>query len=187
MFQRAAEGKRGEEALAGDRRGLRRAARSPTGRTCGPRCRPTRPATTPRSARSSAHGYGDLVAYVERVSGASAGRSRAFFAERMLMNVFASMGRSARPSPGRARLARGLQASRLKLVPFFRTEVSDDSQTHSMWWTFAITSAALFMVTLDNLVVTTALPVIRHDLHAGPRAASSGRSTPTRSPSRCCS
>jgi EmrB/QacA subfamily drug resistance transporter len=35
------------------------------------------------------------------------------------------------------------------------------------WWTFAITSTALFMVTLDNLVVTTALPVIRVDLHAG--------------------
>jgi EmrB/QacA subfamily drug resistance transporter len=33
-------------------------------------------------------------------------------------------------------------------------------------WTFAITSVALFMVTLDNLVVTTALPVIRKDLHA---------------------
>ena len=28
-------------------------------------------------------------------------------------------------------------------------------------WTFAITSVALFMTTLDNLVVTTALPVIR--------------------------
>ena len=33
-------------------------------------------------------------------------------------------------------------------------------------WTFAITSVALFMVTLDNLVVTTALPVIREDLDA---------------------
>src|SRR5690349_8002957 len=33
-------------------------------------------------------------------------------------------------------------------------------------WTLAITSVALFMVSLDNLVVTTALPVIRHDLHA---------------------
>ncbi len=31
-------------------------------------------------------------------------------------------------------------------------------------WTFAITSIALFMVALDNLVVTTALPVIRADL-----------------------
>src|SRR3954466_9992789 len=36
----------------------------------------------------------------------------------------------------------------------------------TMWWTFAITSVTLFMVTLDNLVVTTALPVIRQDLHA---------------------
>src|SRR6266508_4613476 len=33
-------------------------------------------------------------------------------------------------------------------------------------WTFAISSIALFMVTLDNLVVTTAIPVIRDDLHA---------------------
>src|SRR5919199_4570165 len=33
-------------------------------------------------------------------------------------------------------------------------------------WTFAITSLALFMATLDNLVVTTALPVIRVGLHA---------------------
>jgi EmrB/QacA subfamily drug resistance transporter len=31
-------------------------------------------------------------------------------------------------------------------------------------WTFAITAIALFMVALDNLVVTTALPVIRRDL-----------------------
>jgi len=33
-------------------------------------------------------------------------------------------------------------------------------------WTFVITSIALFMVTLDNLVVTTAIPVIRKDLNA---------------------
>jgi EmrB/QacA subfamily drug resistance transporter len=33
-------------------------------------------------------------------------------------------------------------------------------------WTFVITSIALFMVTLDNLVVTTAIPVIRTDLNA---------------------
>jgi MFS family permease len=33
-------------------------------------------------------------------------------------------------------------------------------------WTFAITSLALFMVALDNLVVTTALPVIKVDLGA---------------------
>jgi EmrB/QacA subfamily drug resistance transporter len=33
-------------------------------------------------------------------------------------------------------------------------------------WTSIVTSVALFMVTLDNLVVTTALPSIRVDLHA---------------------
>src|SRR5512132_3636669 len=37
---------------------------------------------------------------------------------------------------------------------------------HTTFWTFVITSVALFMVTLDNLVVTTALPVIREDLGA---------------------
>ena len=36
-----------------------------------------------------------------------------------------------------------------------------------MLWTFVITSAALFMASLDNLVVTTALPSIREHLHAG--------------------
>ena len=40
------------------------------------------------------------------------------------------------------------------------------TQKRSMFWTLAITSVALFMVSLDNLVVTTALPVIRRDLHA---------------------
>ncbi|HEX6524641.1 MAG TPA: DHA2 family efflux MFS transporter permease subunit [Streptosporangiaceae bacterium] len=34
-------------------------------------------------------------------------------------------------------------------------------------WTFIVTSAALFMASLDNLVVTTALPSIRAHLHAG--------------------
>jgi EmrB/QacA subfamily drug resistance transporter len=37
---------------------------------------------------------------------------------------------------------------------------------YKTFWTFVITSIALVMVTLDNLVVTTALPVIRRDLHA---------------------
>jgi EmrB/QacA subfamily drug resistance transporter len=36
-----------------------------------------------------------------------------------------------------------------------------------MLWTFVVTSAALFMASLDNLVVTTALPSIRAHLHAG--------------------
>jgi EmrB/QacA subfamily drug resistance transporter len=37
---------------------------------------------------------------------------------------------------------------------------------HKTLWAFALTSTAAFMVTLDNLVVTTAIPVIRRDLHA---------------------
>jgi EmrB/QacA subfamily drug resistance transporter len=39
-------------------------------------------------------------------------------------------------------------------------------RTASPRWTFAIVSIALFMVVLDNLVVTTALPSIREDLGA---------------------
>src|SRR4029079_16396109 len=65
--------------------------------------------------------------------------------------------------------------SRLKPVGFLlRSGPSDHSVTFggrpmpqrrtSVAWTFAITSIALFMVALDNLVVTTALPVIRTDL-----------------------
>jgi EmrB/QacA subfamily drug resistance transporter len=42
---------------------------------------------------------------------------------------------------------------------------SDHSQVRR-GWTFAIVSVALFMVVLDNLVVTTALPSIRADLGA---------------------
>src|ERR1044071_5785203 len=43
--------------------------------------------------------------------------------------------------------------------------LSDHSQVRR-GWTFAIVSVALFMVVLDNLVVTTALPSIRADLGA---------------------
>lgn len=43
--------------------------------------------------------------------------------------------------------------------------MSASARTRTLW-TFAITSVALFMVSLDNLVVTTAIPVIRKDLGA---------------------
>ena len=42
-----------------------------------------------------------------------------------------------------------------------------EGMTPKALWTLAITSVAVFMVTLDNLVVTTAIPVIWRDLHAG--------------------
>ena len=44
--------------------------------------------------------------------------------------------------------------------------MSSSSRTRP-WWTFAIVSVALFMVVLDNLVVTTALPSIRAELGGG--------------------
>src|SRR3954463_13518113 len=44
-----------------------------------------------------------------------------------------------------------------------KPHMSDRAQ---MLWAFAITSVAVFMTTLDNLVVTTALPSIRRDLDA---------------------
>ncbi len=43
---------------------------------------------------------------------------------------------------------------------------SSRSRRSAPVWAFAITSLALFMAALDNLVVTTALPVIRRDLGA---------------------
>src|SRR5437868_3957771 len=46
------------------------------------------------------------------------------------------------------------------------TRTEDLAARRRIVWTFAITAAALFMVTLDNLVVSTALPVIRTSLHA---------------------
>ena len=57
---------------------------------------------------------------------------------------------------------------------------------HKLIWAFALTSLAGFMVTLDNLVVTTALPSSTATSGRA-SAASSGRSTPTRSPSPSCS
>src|ERR1700721_1884669 len=41
------------------------------------------------------------------------------------------------------------------------------SDRHRGAWAVLITGLALFMASLDNLVVTTALPVIRVHLHAG--------------------
>ena len=48
------------------------------------------------------------------------------------------------------------------------------------------TGVPMFMATLDNLVVTNALPVIGTDLDASIENCS-GSSTPTRSPSRASS
>ena len=90
VFQRAAEGKRGEEALRaigeaygmllrGDDTYLRGQMQAYA--ACG----------DPDIRAVVRDGYGDLVAYAERVSGLAPEEISAFFARGMLMNVIASM------------------------------------------------------------------------------------------------
>ena len=91
MFQRAAEGKRGEEALQAIGRRTWNSCR-PTGRGSARRCRRTRPPpTTPRSARSC----GPATATSSRTRAASPDADGEqlwqFFATGMLFNVLASM------------------------------------------------------------------------------------------------
>ena len=53
------------------------------------------------------NGYGDLVAYVERVSGLPPEEISRFFSIGMLLNVFASMNLMERPEPWSERLLGG--------------------------------------------------------------------------------
>ena len=90
MFQRAAEGLRGREAL--DAMGnayiaqlsadpIRLRAQMQAYAAC----------DDPEICEVVREGYGDLVAYVERVSGMEPAGVATFFAQEMLLNVFASM------------------------------------------------------------------------------------------------
>ena len=89
IFQRAAEGKRGEEALKAmgeayrtlleDRSRLR--AQMQSYAAC----------DDPEICAVVRAGYGDIVTYVERVSGADRATVSSWFAKGMLMNVIASM------------------------------------------------------------------------------------------------
>ncbi|MGH3003609.1 MAG: TetR/AcrR family transcriptional regulator, partial [Gaiellaceae bacterium] len=90
VFQRAAEGKRGEDALqaigeayerllASDRVYLRAQMQAYAA------------SEDLEIARVVRTGYGDLVTYVERVSGAAPTELSSFFAQGMLLNVLASM------------------------------------------------------------------------------------------------
>ena len=91
MFQRAAEGKRGEEALhamgtayinellTGDRVRLRAQMQSYAACDDAEICAVVR------------NGYGDLVAYAQRVSGLPSEKIWHFFATGMMLNVLASM------------------------------------------------------------------------------------------------
>ena len=105
-FQRAAEGKRGEEALKAmgdayvekllsDRTRLRIQMQAYS--AC----------DDPEICELVRNGYGDLVAYVERVSGLPPEEVTRFFATGMLLNVFASMNVIERPEPWSERLLAG--------------------------------------------------------------------------------
>jgi AcrR family transcriptional regulator len=104
LMQRAAEGKRGEEALkaigtaygellASDRMYLRAQMQAYAA------------SEDPEIAEVVRNGYGDLVTYVERVSGAGKEAISEFFAAGMLMNVLASM--HAQDEPWGIRLTEG--------------------------------------------------------------------------------
>ena len=105
-FQRAAEGRRGEEALhaigeaygqllEGDRTYLRGQMQAYA--AC----------DDPEICETVRAGYGDLVAYVERVSGADPVTVATFFAKGMLMNVLSSMHLSHPTEPWAVRLLGG--------------------------------------------------------------------------------
>src|SRR3954454_10912908 len=91
LFQRAAEGRRGEEAL--EAMGNAYVERLLVDRTRLLLQMQAYAACDDEEIREVVRqGYGDLVAYVERVSGLEAKAVSAFFAQGMLLNVFASMG-----------------------------------------------------------------------------------------------
>ena len=105
LFQRAAEGKRGEEALRAmgqayeqllvDRTRLR--AQMQAYAAC----------DDPEIREVVRDGYGDIAAYVERVSGLPAAEVSRFFANGMLMNVMASMDLYEKPEAWSQRLLAG--------------------------------------------------------------------------------
>ena len=109
IFQQAAEGKRGEEALQaigaaydqllrGDRIYLRSQMQAYA--AC----------DDPEICNVVQNGFGDLVTYVERVSGADELTIQRFFAKGMLMNVLASMQLNDPTEPWAQRLLAGMDS-----------------------------------------------------------------------------
>jgi AcrR family transcriptional regulator len=105
LFQRAAEGKRGEEALLAmgeayqqllvDRTRLRAQMQAYAS------------SDDPEIREVVRNGFGDIVAYVERVGGLPEEEIARFFATGMLMNVMASMDLYEKPEEWSARLLDG--------------------------------------------------------------------------------
>ena len=97
LFQHAADGKRGEEALTAIGQAYRGLLANRT-RLRG-QMQGDADCEDPDVREVVRDGYGRLVAYVENVSGAEPERIRDFFAFGMLLNVFASMDLLEHPAP----------------------------------------------------------------------------------------
>src|SRR5690348_1126470 len=98
LFQRAAEGKRGEEALQAIGEAYREMLR--TDRThLRAQMQAYAAAEDPEIRAVVRAGYGDLVAYVRRVSGADGPTIWQFFATGMMLNVLSSMHVDDDPEP----------------------------------------------------------------------------------------
>jgi AcrR family transcriptional regulator len=106
MFQRAAEGKRGQEALDAIGQAYRAQLESDRVRLRA-QMHAYVAADDPEIREVVRAGYGDLVAYVRRVSGADSPTVWNFFAAGMLLNVLASMHVEDNPEPWMEELLSG--------------------------------------------------------------------------------
>jgi len=103
VFQRAAEGKRGEEALEAMGHAYMELL-SDKVRLAGQMQAYAAAVGDPEIRELVRLGFGDLVSYVERVSGLEEEHVMRFFACGMLLNVFAAMGLEESPEPWSQRL-----------------------------------------------------------------------------------
>jgi AcrR family transcriptional regulator len=106
LFQRAAEGKRGAEALEAMGQAYMNELLPDRIRLEG-QMQAYSACDDPEIRDVVRNGYGDLVAYVERVSGAPPEEITRFFATGMLLNVMAAMGLENGDEPWAARLLSG--------------------------------------------------------------------------------
>ena len=105
VFQRAAEGKRGEEALKAMGESYRELLADRTRLKA--QLHSYAACDDPEICEVVRNGYGDIYAYVERVSGLPPAEVSHFFATGMLINVIASMNLHLSPEPWAQRLVSG--------------------------------------------------------------------------------
>lgn len=106
-FQAAAEGRRGPDALRAIGRAYGELLDQGSSLLRAQTQSYAAAASDPVIAAAVREGYGDLVAYVERVSGADDAALAGLFARGMLLDVLASMGLRASPEPWALRLVAG--------------------------------------------------------------------------------